>query len=188
MPQAVSLEEGAKRLRLAGRVSVIGCSGGGKSTLSMELARILCVEYICMDRAFFWLPGWVMRERSEQRRLIAEAVANDRWVMDGTNPSNFDIRLPRTDVLIWVRMPRWLCLKGVLGRWMRYYGRTRPEMTPDCPEKMDRAFLRYVWTFERKHAPVITEKIDLHGRGLPVIVLKSRRDTSRLLDLLRASS
>ena len=43
-----------------------------------------------MDRAFFWLPGWRSRERSEIREMIAQAVAEERWIMDGTSPSTMD--------------------------------------------------------------------------------------------------
>lgn len=184
----VSLEDGAALLRAASRVAVIGCSGGGKSTLSQRLAKVLDARYICMDRAFFWLPGWVMRDRAEQRALIAKAIEADRWVMDGTNQSSFDIRLARTQVMIWVRMPRWLCLWGVFSRWLKHAGRTRPEMTPGCPEKIDREFLRYVWNFDRTYVPVITARIEEHAPRMPVLMLKSRREMRRLLDIVEASS
>ena len=184
----VSLPEGALMLSTCGRVSVIGCSGGGKSTLSQKLATRLHATYLCMDREFFWLPGWVLRPRDEQRARIAEAVKQERWIMDGTNPSGFDVRLPRSEMVIWVRMPRLMCLWGVFRRWLAYRGRTRPEMTPGCPEKMDVDFVHYIWNFERRHAPLIIENINAYGRDIPVVELKSRRDMRRLLDLLEASS
>lgn len=184
----VSLSDGARVLAGCARVSVIGCSGGGKSTLSQVLARRLNATYLCMDREFFWLPGWVLRPRDEQRALITEAVRQERWIMDGTNPSGFDIRLQRSEMVIWVRVPRLVCLLGVLRRWWAYRGRTRPEMTPGCPEKIDADFVRYIWTFEKRHAPIIIDKIHAFGPDIPVLELKSRCDTRRLLDLLEASS
>ena len=184
----VSLTQGADLLAGSSRVSVIGCSGGGKSTLSQVLAHRLNAAYLCMDREFFWLPGWVVRPRDEQRALMAEAVKQERWIMDGTNPSGFDIRLPRSDMVIWVRMPRLLCLMGVLRRWWTYRGQTRPEMAPGCPEKIDAEFVRYIWNFEKCHAPIIIDNINAYGCDIPVLELKSRRDMRRLLDLLEASS
>lgn len=184
----VSLEEGARYLSSAARVSIVGCSGGGKTTLYTALAKRLDVSHIGMDREFFWLAGWVMRPRPDQRALIAEAVRRDRGVMDGTNPSSFDIRIPRSEVLIWVRMSRFVCLAGVLRRWIAYAGRARPEMAEGCPERIDLHFLRYIWRFETVHAPLVIANIGAFGQNLPVLMLKSRRDMRRLLDLVEASS
>lgn len=190
MPNHIaSVNEAAPILRRAERVLVVGCSGGGKSTLSQRLAARLSLPYVSMDRDFFWLPGWVLRERAEQRVMIAEMVARERWIMDGTSPSSLDLRLPRADLVIWVRMPRLLCLWGVAKRVMRHHGRTRPEMAEGCPEPFpDRDFLTYIWTFEQRHAPALIRALDLHGAQVPMLVLKSRGEMRRLLDLVPASA
>lgn len=168
----------------ARRIMIVGCSGGGKSTLSRKLVRRFGLEYISMDREIFWLPGWQLRPRAEQRERIADFVAGERWLMDGSNPSSFDLRLPRTDIVIWVRMPRWLCLWGATSRIVKGYGKARPEMAQGCPERLDREFLRYIWNFERRHAPLFEQNFDLYGPDVPVWQLKSRKQLRRLLDLL----
>ena len=174
----------AAQIRGARRIMVIGCSGGGKSTLSQKLASHFGLTYLSIDRDILWLPGWVERGKEEQRERIIERIAGERWVMDGTNPSTFDIRLPRTDILIWVRMPRLLCVWGVMTRWLKHIGRTRPEMAPGCIEKVDWQFLEFIWTFERKFAPRVISEIAAHGPHVPVLQVKSRRQVRALLDLL----
>lgn len=174
----------AASLRQARRILVVGCSGGGKSTLSMELASRLDLLYVSIDRDVLWLPGWVERGKPAQRALIENAIAGERWILDGTNPSTFDIRLPRTDIAIWVRMPRWLCLWGVFTRYLKWVGRTRPEMAPGCPEKIDWKFLHFIWTFERRFSPRIAAGFARHGPDVPVFQLKSRRQMRALLDLI----
>lgn len=163
MPSYIEIDDAARRLQSARRVMVIGCSGGGKSTLSRIIAAHYGLDYISLDREVFWLPGWNMRDRQEQRQRIAGIAARERWIMDGTNPSSFDLRLPRTNLVIWVRMPRFLCLKGVILRWLKYAGRTRPEMAPGCPERLEWDFLRYIWTFERVFTPRVIAALDAHG-------------------------
>jgi adenylate kinase family enzyme len=137
-----------------------------------------------MDRAFFWLPGWKLRERSEIRSMIADAVREDRWIMDGTGHATLDLRLPRTDAVIWVRLPRLLCIMRVILRRIRYAGQSRPEMAERCPEKIDLEFLRYIWNFEKKQALEILDWLKKHGPDVPVFVLDSRGDAAALLALL----
>lgn len=182
----IDIGEAAKLLPGISRVLVIGCSGSGKSTLSSKLGERFGLRHISMDKAFFWLPGWVARERSEIARLIGIAVAEDRWIMDGTNPRTMPIRLPRTQMVIWMRPTRWVSLLGVYGRVFRSYGRVRPDMAEGCPEQMpDRKFLSYIWNFEKVDAPEILEMLDKHGGDVAVLQLKSRQQVSQLLALLQ---
>lgn len=184
-PNYVSdIDTASSVIKNARRIMVIGCSGGGKSTLSQHLAARFKLTYLSIDRDILWLPGWVERDKAEQRARIVEKTTGDRWVFDGTNPSTFDVRLPRTDIVIWVRMPRLVCLWGVTTRWLRWIGRTRPEMAPGCPEKLDWQFLNYVWTFEQRFAPRTAAALTQHGPTIPVFQLKSRRQMRALLDLL----
>lgn len=184
MPNFVGIGDAAVALRLAQRIMVVGCSGGGKSTLSQKLAAHFGLRYISMDKEFFWLPGWIGRPRDDQRALIEQVVAGERWIMDGSNPSSFDLRVPRSDLVIWVRMPRLLSLWGVTTRALKTYGRTRPDMAPGCPERLpDREFIRYIWDFEKVHAPIFLRDFELHGPNVPVLVIKSRAEIRKLLDL-----
>ncbi|WP_205926325.1 MULTISPECIES: AAA family ATPase [unclassified Rhizobium] len=178
------MNEGAALLKKANRILVMGCSGGGKSTLSQKIAARFDLTYISVDRDILWLPGWVQRDKTEQRSLILSMIEGERWVMDGTNPSTFDIRLPRTDFVIWVRMPRLLCIWGAVSRWLKWIGRTRPEMAPGCKEKIDWEFLRFIWTFEEKFTPRVVAALVEHGPDVPVLQLKSRGEMRQLLDLL----
>ncbi|MEZ2219655.1 AAA family ATPase [Rhizobium sp. RCC_161_2] len=182
------LAQAADHIRRANRILVMGCSGGGKSTLSLKIAARFGLDYVSIDRDVLWLPGWLQRGKDEQRAIIVSKVQGDRWIMDGTNPSTFDIRLPRTDLVIWVRMPRLICIWGAVSRWVKWVGRTRPEMAPGCNEKVDWEFLRFIWTFEEKFTPRVVSGLVEQGPDVPVFQLNSRRQMRELLDLLAASA
>lgn len=100
MPRYVDLNGAASNLARADRVLVIGCSGGGKTTLSQSIATAFGLEFQSLDRDVRWLPGWKERDRQEQRARIAELTRRSRWVMDGSGASSFDLRLPRTDLVL----------------------------------------------------------------------------------------
>ena len=183
----IAIDEAAEQLLSATRILVIGCSGSGKSTLAKALAERSGLRHISMDKEFFWLPGWVKRNGAQVAQLVTEAIAADRWVMDGTNPRTLPIRLRRAQLVIWMRPSRWISLLGVYRRVLRSYGKVRPEMADGCPEQLpDREFLSYIWNFERDHAPRIVDMLTRHGVDLPILQLKSHAEVSQLLALLPA--
>lgn len=181
----IDIDEAATLLPSVSRILVVGCSGSGKSTLAMKLAARFGLRHISMDKEFTWLPGWVLRDRAESNRLLAEALATECWIMDGTSPRTMPMRLPRTELVIWTRPPRWVSLLGLARRVLRYYGTVRPEMAVGCPEPLpDRAFLNYIWNFENDQAPRIVSMMELHAPQVPILQLKSHKETARLLALL----
>lgn len=186
MPAYVDIATAAETLSGACRIVVIGCSGGGKSTLAQKIAAHFKLKYVSFDRDVIWLPGWKERPPGERRALIAAAVEAERWITDGTSTSSFDLRLPRADLVVWARMPRWLCLWGVISRRFKYAGRSRPDMAAGCPERLEWQFLQYIWTFESVQTPRIIAGLDKHGPDVPVFVVKSRNDARKLLDLAGA--
>jgi adenylate kinase family enzyme len=185
---SLALEDAAARLATARRVLVIGCSGSGKSTLSRALAARLGLRHVSMDREIFWLPGWQERPRDEALARLASVLAEENWIIDGTSPGTLHMRLPRTHLVIWMRPSRWTSLRGSFGRLRTYWGRTRPDMADNCPEKMDFEFLHYIWTFERLATPKILRELAAHGQGVPLLILRSREEANRLVASLAGHS
>lgn len=182
MPNYTSFDSAKSILPIAERIQIIGCSGGGKSTLAGKISMKYDLEHIPIDREVRWLPGWVARSKVEQREIFEKLVQRERWVMDGTSPSSFDIRLPRTDLVIWIRVPRRVALAGVAGRVVKNIGRTRPDMAEGCKEKLpDIEFLSYIWNFEKKSVSNVTSQLDQFGPKVPVLVLNSRREINSFI-------
>lgn len=189
MPNDIDLDEAGRCLARARRIAVAGVSGAGKSTLSQAIAERLGLRYISLDRDMRWLPGWQVRPRAQQRLRHDGFVAEENWVIDGTSIGMMDTRLPRADLLIWLRMPRRVALAGIARRVITSHGRTRPDMAPGCPEQLpDRDFLTWIWTFERRQAPRLLATLDRVAPALPVATLRSHRDAARLLAHLDGKS
>jgi len=135
------------------RVMVVGSSGAGKSTFAKRLGAIIGAPVVHLD-ALYWNPGWQECETAEFRRRVSMALAGEAWVSDGNYISKtFDLRVPRADAIIILLQPRWRCMARVLTRWLKNQGRTRDDIGPDCPEKIDLPFLKWVWEYERKSLP-----------------------------------
>ena len=162
------------------RVLVIGCGGAGKSTLAVELGRLLDLPVIHLDR-HFWRPGWVSVPTEEWEEIVRDLVAGERWVMDGNYGATLDMRLAAADTVIFMDFPTRLCLWRVLARWVRHRGRTRPDMGPECPETVDLEFLRWIVSFRRKSRPKILSAVQEHGEGVQVVVLRNPREVRAFL-------
>lgn len=164
------------------RVLVIGCSGAGKSFFARQLADRTGLPLIHLDQEF-WQPGWTPTHRDPWRHRVEELAAQPRWIMDGQYGSSVGLRLKRADTVFFFDMPRWLCLTRVFRRTLRNYGRTRADMAPGCPERIDREFLRYIWEFEREHRPRVIQSL----QGFPgrVIVLRRPREAKTWLSKLQ---
>ncbi|MCC7276025.1 MAG: topology modulation protein [Alphaproteobacteria bacterium] len=162
------------------RIVILGCSGGGKSTLARALGARLGLPVVHLD-VLFWQPGWKESERAPFRARLADALAGDGWITDGNFANTFDLRLPRADTIIWIEQPRLLCVARALLRVARYYGRNRPDLAPGCPERLDLAFLRYIWRFRRDTEPKVWAGIAAHGGHARLVRLAGNRAIAAFL-------
>jgi len=97
------------------RILVYGVTGSGKSTAAQRIAARTGLPPTLADE-LTWAPGWVSVAEDEQRRRIAEVVAQDRWVLDTAYGAWLDVVLPRVDLVVGLDYPRWFSLQRVFRR------------------------------------------------------------------------
>ncbi|MER5478215.1 adenylate kinase [Streptomyces sp. NPDC002734] len=108
--------EGADGVR---RVSVVGCSGSGKSTVAGRLSDILDVPHVELD-ALHWGPGWTEASAEELSERVRRATAADAWIVDGNYQSKIGTLVwERADTVVWVNPSRWRVLWRALSRTVR---------------------------------------------------------------------
>jgi adenylate kinase family enzyme len=168
------------------KVTIVGSSGSGKSTLAARLGQVLDLPVYHLDR-LFWQPGWQETPRDEWRAVQEELCAEPRWIIDGNYGGTLDIRLAACDTVVWLDLPTSACLAGTLWRILCYRGRTRPDMGEGCPERLDWAFLRWIWSFRRVARPRIVQKLSALPPSTEVIALTSRREMAEWLERARNS-
>ncbi len=166
------------------RVMVIGGSGCGKSTLARMIEKITGLPVVNID-PFYFHANWVMRDRAETQRLVRQAALEDEWIIEGNNSETFGDRLARADTLIFIDLPLWLRLWRVILRAIRYRGQTRPDMAPDCPEKLDLDFLGFVVNYRRNHRPKALAVMKNAPENVSVVHLKTRRQLRAYIENMR---
>jgi adenylate kinase family enzyme len=168
------------------RIVVLGSGGAGKSTLAVRLGERLQLPVIHLD-ARHWRAGWESTPADAWRREVEALVTAPAWVMDGNYGGTFDVRLAACDTVVFLDLPRLVCLWRVVRRTLRFRGRTRPDMAPGCPERWDREFLRWIWTYPRLRRPEVLHRLAALPASTHVVHLRSRRAVAEWLASLPAA-
>ena len=141
------------------RIAIVGCSGGGKSTLARALGETLGLPVVHLDN-LFWKPGWTESSLEEFRPRVEAVAAGERWITEGVFISASALRFSRADTIVWIDLPTWLCLWRAFSRMLLAFGRVRPDLAPGCPERFDLAFYRYIWAWNRVTRPKLTRALE----------------------------
>ena len=140
------------------RVMIIGSGGAGKSTLARELGRRTGLPVFHLDAAY-WKPGWEPTPREEWAQRVEELACGPRWIIDGNYSNTMDDRLKHADTIIFLDYSKWMNLYGIVKRRIIYRNEARPDMSEGCKERLDWAFIKWVWKFEKEKAPSLREKL-----------------------------
>lgn len=154
------------------RISIIGGSGTGKTTLANNLSKELGIPAFHIDAAHH-LENWKIRDKDERDKLILDKVNESKWIIDGTYKSTLETRLKNADKIIYLDYSTYAQVKGVMGRFFKNHGKEKPEI-PGCREKIDTKFLRQVVRFRKEKRPEIMKQITKIDTD-KILIFKSRR-------------
>ena len=164
------------------RVVVLGPGGAGKSALASALSRRLGLPVVHLD-VFFYRPGWAPAPETEAVERVTRAVAEETWILDGNflRHAAQDGRFERADTVIFLDLPRVICLWRVLRRLVRDRRRSRPDLPAGCGESFDPEGLRWIWRYHREDRPEVLRILSGLGPRVDVHRLRSRADVRRFL-------
>ena len=137
------------------KIEIMGYSGSGKSTLCRELSKIYNVPALHMDTVQF-LPNWKERDDEEKQKMVRFFLDcnPNGWVIDGNYTKlSYERRVDEADIIIQLLFGRINCLCRCVKRFLSYKGKSRPDMTEGCEEKIDWEFINWIlWEGRSKTA------------------------------------
>ncbi|KAI1793861.1 hypothetical protein LXA43DRAFT_884488 [Ganoderma leucocontextum] len=156
------------------KVHVVGNSGSGKSTLALELAGMLGLPCIHLDR-FYWQPGWREPSPEDFRPRVFAALDEDPrgWVVDGKYYKLLGSKVTNdaTDV-IWLDPPLILYFPRIVCRTFLRLFRLVPPCSPGCEETASQVFFSresMIWCCLSHHSRVrMCEAEQYHTDGVHV--------------------
>ncbi|WP_074087960.1 DNA topology modulation protein [Paenibacillus sp. P32E] len=162
------------------RILVIGSGGSGKSTLSRKLGGILKLPVIHLD-TYFWNANWVPKENAEWDQIVERFTYEDQWIIDGNYSRTMDSRIKRADLIVFLDMPRVLCMYRIFKRRIMYHKKARPDMNEECPEKIDWDFVKWVWNYRTRSRKNTIKKLERIQEPQQVITLKTRKQVDEFI-------
>ena len=167
------------------RIMIVGSGGAGKSTLARELSEVTGLPVVHLDR-YFWRPGWVATPSEERRGRVELLAAADAWIIDGNYGGTPSIRVERCDAILFFDFNRITCLLRAVKRSLLHRSRSRPDLAEGCRERLDWAFLRWIWAYPKSSRARVIEAIEAAGDDVEVLIFKSRRRVRSEMEGLRA--
>lgn len=169
------------------RVSVVGNSGSGKSTMAARIVGRLGVPLLELD-GLVHQPGWTRRPAEEFLDDVDRFTVSGGWVVDGNcaNPALLDVVWGRADTVVWVDTPRAVALAGVARRTARRL-LTREELWNGNRETLRDTFgrdsvLLWAWrTHAWKRVRFAAAMCDPRWDHLRFIRIRTRAEADHLL-------
>ena len=173
-------------LKQAHRIAIIGNAGSGKSTVARKVRDFCDLPLHHLD-TYFWKSNWTPPNRDEYKIVHDTLCDQNEWIIEGTNLSLWEHRMNRAEVLIILKIPRYLCLWRIFKRTWTYYGKQAPGSAPGCHEGVSfkfMQFLKWVWDFHPKYTAKITELLDTYRHTKKMYVLSSQQEIDAFLEKL----
>ena len=163
------------------RVMIIGCGGAGKSTLARKLGEKTGLPVIHLDQ-IFWSPGnWQHLEKEEFDTLLIQEMEKSAWILDGNYNRTMELRLEKSDTIIYLDYSRYMCLLQWFKRVITHWGKARPDMAPGCSEWFDPEFIKWIWNFNKNYRKHYYEMLSAQ-KEKTVYIFRNRRQLNRFLN------
>jgi adenylate kinase family enzyme len=174
------------------RVSVVGSSCSGKTTVARCIASRYQIPHIELD-AVYWQPDWTPMPLDQYRSMVETFTAGDAWVIDGNYSKVRDIVWARATDVIWMNLPFATVLWRVLKRTVRRII-AQEELFAGNRETVRNAILSrdsLIWWVIRTHrrrTKMIREALESERYShLKLHEIKKPNDVSSVLDLGEAT-
>jgi adenylate kinase family enzyme len=168
------------------RISIVGTSGSGKTTIAGKIASRLRIPHVELDALHFGLD-WEPVPDDLFRSRVREAVCAERWVVDGNYANKArDLVWARADTVVWLDFSFRVTFHRLLDRTIRRIV-TGEECCNGNREKLSQALSRdsiILWALQtyrrnrREYPPLLAS---LKRGGVRTIHFRSPSDADRWL-------
>lgn len=163
------------------KIMIIGCAGSGKTTLAFKLKEKLNLPLIHLDQ-YYWKPNWQRTNLDDFTQVHDELCRQNTWIMEGPYIKLLATRIAHADVIIFLDIPRYLCLWRAIKRSIYNFGTVIPGNPQDCQQRLFSfeflKFLKWIWDFNQRYTPLIMEMLNIHKDSKNIYILRSSKEVA----------
>ncbi|EAD9198189.1 AAA family ATPase [Listeria monocytogenes] len=142
------------------KVLINGPNGAGKSTFATELGKHYDFEVCHLDK-LFWQENWNAVAKADFEDKVDNIMSSKKkYIIDGDYFFNLEKRLEHADLVIWIKIPVFLCVANIIKRRFKYMTNVRPDVTEGCDEKLNLSFLLYALKYNKRSGKQTKELLD----------------------------
>lgn len=158
-------------MKLGEKISIIGGTGTGKTTLSKNLSKILNIPAYHLD-AVNYFEDWVPRNKQERDEMILKKIEEESWIIDGTYMNTLEKRISASDTIIFLDYSTFARLKGIFSRYLKNKNVEKEEI-PGCKEQMNWFLIKQTFKYIKKSKKIreLLKKYDKKN----IIIFKNRK-------------
>ena len=164
------------------KIAIVGYSGAGKSTAARKISEKYHIPVLFLDTVYH-MPGWQVRDEEDAKAIVSRFMKeNDSWVIDGNYKALCQQeRLEQADKILFFDVGRFTCFRQAFGRYLKYRGKSRPDMTEGCNEKFDFEFAKWILKDGRTPQKVQGYKNMCRKYAPKVVVIRNQNDLEKFL-------
>lgn len=170
------------------KIVIVGNAGSGKTTLACTLQRKLTLPLYHLDQ-YYWLPNWQRIDFAKFQEAHDKICLQEAWIIEGPIYKNtLQQRIALANVVIFLDIPRYVCLLRILKRSIVNWGKDMPGSPADCKQQIlsfkSAHFFTWVWRFNKKYKSMISNILDEVKDTKQVYILTSTNDIKHFVDSL----
>ena len=160
------------------RAIVLGCSGSGKSTFSIQLHNLTGLPLYHLDN-IWWNSDRTHISREEFDLKLNELVNLDRWIIDGDYSRTYEKRIAACDTLFFFDLGETLCMDGITER----VGQYRSDI-PWTEQELDPELVEMVKNYDKVKKPLLLSLLEKY-QDKDIVVFHTREDAEAYLKRFR---
>lgn len=163
------------------KIAVFGKPGGGKSTLSKELAEVTGIELHALDLIEYQVNGKRV-PKSDYVKAHEKLINSEYWIIDGLGYlDSFWRRIDAADTLIYVDLPYYVSYWWVTKRLLKSMF-VKPEGWPEGSSvlKGTLAGWKYLRLSPKFWTPELFEEIQVRGKDKDIYRITSVKEINNI--------
>lgn len=159
------------------KIMIIGRPGGGKSTFSLKLQKILKIPLYHLDK-YFYIDHWQPKDYEEFLEIQQQLINNPSWIIDGNSTKSYENRYAKADLCLYFNFPRYQCYWRIFKRLFHKHPDI-DDRAENCKETIRWSLVTYMWNFEDR----VTDLLCTLQKKYPDVVFIEIRNTADLANL-----